>query len=183
MLVLLDRDGVINEDRPDFVKSPEEFVFLKGAVEAIARLKSAQHLIAIVTNQSCIGRGIITEERLASIHQKLCTELAKHQCSIDHIYVAPDAPWNATEMRKPGAGMIKAALSKFRHSPENTVLVGDAKRDLQAAAAAGCHRILVQTGKGMKTQKDGLEPDLLPVSVAKDLAEATDFILQGRFAA
>ena len=79
--------------------------------------------------------------------------------------------------------MIKAALSKFRHSPENTVLVGDAKRDLQAAAAAGCHRILVQTGKGMKTQKDGLEPDLLPVSVAKDLGEATDFILQGRFAA
>jgi len=183
VLVLLDRDGVINEDRPDFVKSPEEFVFLEGAVKAIARLKSAGHTLAIVTNQSCIGRGIITTDRLASIHEKLQTELSKHHCTIDHIYVAPDAPWEATDMRKPGDGMIRAALTRFSKSPKETVLVGDAKRDLQAAATAGCHRILVQTGKGLKTQKEGLDAQLLPVSVAKNLEEAAGFILDGRFAA
>ncbi len=181
MLILLDRDGVLNEDRPDFVKNPGELIMIPGAAEAVARLKNAGHHLAIVTNQSCIGRGIISTDMLDQIHQKLMQALHAVGGDIDHIYVAPDAPWEASENRKPGAGMIYQALDRFRSSHSNAVMIGDAKRDLEAATKAGVHRILVQTGKGMKTQKEGLSEQLLPVSVAKDLAEATDFIEQGRF--
>ncbi|MBE7635670.1 HAD-IIIA family hydrolase [Sneathiella sp. P13V-1] len=181
MLILLDRDGVLNEDRPDFVKNPGELIMIPGAAEAVARLKSAGHHLAIVTNQSCIGRGIISDEMLDQIHSKLLQAIRSAGGDIDHIYVAPDAPWEASENRKPGAGMIYQALDRFRTLPEKAVMIGDAKRDLQAAAKAGVHRILVQTGKGVKTQKEGLDQNLMPVSVAANLAEAADFIDQGRY--
>ena len=181
MLILLDRDGVLNEDRSDFVKSPDELVMISGAAEAVARLKNAGHQIAIVTNQSCIGRGIITLDILDSIHKKLLSSIRNKGGDIDAIFIAPDAPWEASENRKPGAGMLRQAMEKFNKAPNQAVLIGDATRDLQAAKKAGCHRILVQTGKGRKTQKEGLTPDLMPVSVARDLGEATDFIEKGRF--
>jgi len=181
VLVLLDRDGVINEDRPDFVKSPDELIFIPGALEAITRLKGNGHIVAIVTNQSCIGRGIITPETLFNIHEKLLGNIRKMGSDIDHIFIAPDAPWEATENRKPGCGMMKAAMTMFSEKPKNTVLIGDSQTDLQAATKAGCHRILVRSGKGAKTQANGIPSDLLPVSVARDLTEATDYILNGRF--
>ncbi len=182
MLILLDRDGVLNEDRSDFVKSPDELVMLPGAAEAVARLKKAGHEIAIVTNQSCIGRGIITSDILDSIHRKLLSIIREKGGDIDAIYIAPDAPWEASENRKPGAGMLLQAMERFRKSPKQAILIGDALRDLQAAQKAGCHRVLVQTGKGRKTQKEGLSPDLMPVSVARDLDEAVIFVEEGRFA-
>lgn len=181
VLILLDRDGVLNEDRSDFVKSPDELVLIPGAAAAVGRLKAAGHQIAIVTNQSCIGRGIITADTLEIIHQKLLSALRKQGGDIDAIYIAPDAPWEASENRKPGAGMLVQAMEKFNSPPSKSILIGDAMRDLQAAQKAGCHRILVQTGKGRKTQKEGLTPDLMPVSVAKDLGEAVDFVEGGRF--
>lgn len=181
MLVLLDRDGVLNEDRSDFVKNPGELIFIPGALEAVATLNSAGHKVVVVTNQSCIGRGIITTEILSSIHDKLYGALASVNGKVDHLFFAPDAPWEATENRKPGAGMFLAAMQMFRETPQNTVLIGDSKTDLQAAAKAKCHRILVQTGKGKATQQSGLTKNLLPVSVAKDLRHAVDYILQGRF--
>ncbi|MBL4907306.1 MAG: HAD-IIIA family hydrolase [Sneathiella sp.] len=181
MLVLLDRDGVLNEDRSDFVKTPEELVFIPGALEAIASLNSHGHKVAVVTNQSCIGRGIITPDTLSNIHEKLFSALAQVGGRVDQLFFAPDAPWKATENRKPGAGMFFSAMQMFRETPQNTVLIGDSKTDLQAAAKAKCHRILVQTGKGRKTQKQGIDPDLLPVSIAKDLSQAVDYILEGRF--
>nr|WP_240953383.1 HAD-IIIA family hydrolase [Sneathiella chinensis] len=178
---MLDRDGVINEDRADFVKSPDELVFIPGALEAIATLNSRGHKVVIVTNQSCIGRGLITLETLDNIHGKLKSALKAKGGRLDDILIAPDAPWAATENRKPGAGMILEALTRFREQPRNTVLVGDSKRDLQAACIAGCHRILVQTGKGRATQSEGLDRALLPVSIARDLTEAVTFIGEGRF--
>lgn len=181
MLVLLDRDGVINEDRPDFVKTPEEMIFIPGALEAIARLNSNGHRVAIVTNQSCIGRGIINEDRLAEIHGKLRHALHQVNGHVDDIFIAPDAPWAATEMRKPGAGMMRLAMEKFKILPKYTVLVGDTETDMQAAKSAGCHRILVQTGKGRKTQAEGINPELLPVRIAKNLTEAVEYIGEGRF--
>lgn len=181
MLVLLDRDGVINEDRTDFVKTPDELIFIPGALSAIATLNAHGHNVAIVTNQSCIGRGIINTETLQNIHGKLQKSLADIGGKIDHIFFAPDAPWDATENRKPGAGMFFSAMTMFRQKPSDTVLIGDSKGDIQAAAKAGCHRILVQTGKGLATQQGGFDPDLLPVAVAKDLAQAIQYILEGRF--
>lgn len=181
MLVLLDRDGVINEDRKDFVKSPDELVYIDGSLEAIARLNAEGHKVVVVTNQSCIGRGIITEDQLAVIHQKLHHSLKAVSGHLDDIFIAPDAPWEATEMRKPGPGMVRAAMEKYRTTPADTVLVGDAERDLRAAKTAGCHRILVQTGKGRATQAAGIENDLLPLRIAENLAVAVDYIREGGF--
>jgi len=181
VLVVLDRDGVINEDRSDFVKSPSELVFINGALSAISRLNALNHQVVIATNQSCIGRGIISEDTLTQIHAKLHQELNRIGGKIDEIFVAPDPPWAATDMRKPSAGMILSAMQKFRKSPSQTIFIGDALRDMQAAKTAECHRLLVQTGKGRKTQADGTLASLLPVSVAADLTEAVSFIESDRF--
>ena len=181
MLVLLDRDGVINEDRADFVKSPAELIFIPRALEAIARLKGHGHRLVVVTNQSCIGRGILNEEQLAAIHGKLRDNLAKLSGTLDDILVAPDAPWAATDRRKPGPGMLFEAMQKYNTPPEQTVFIGDSTRDIEAARAADCHRVLVRTGKGQKTLVEGLSKDLMPVHVAEDLEQAADFILEGRF--
>lgn len=181
MLILLDRDGVINEDRMDFVKSPEELVFIPGSLEAVARLNNAGHLVAVVTNQSCIGRGIINEDRLAVIHGKLHDSLRRAGARLDAILVAPDAPWAATQMRKPAPGMLLKAMDRFKQTANKTVLIGDSPGDMEAAFAAGCHRILVQTGKGRQTQRAGLAPHLLPVSVAQNLQQAVDYVLEERF--
>jgi D-glycero-D-manno-heptose 1,7-bisphosphate phosphatase len=181
MLVLLDRDGVINEDRPDFVKSADELVFIPGSLESIARLNTAGHLVVVVTNQSCIGRGIITEDQLTLIHEKLHENLRRVSGHIDSILFAPDAPWAASQMRKPAPGMMLLAMEKFRQPPHNTVLVGDSQRDLEAAFASGCNKILVQTGKGRETQKNGIPSHLLPVSVARNLEQAVDYVLAERF--
>tara|TARA_R100000005_G_scaffold89219_1_gene59619 strand:- start:4569 stop:5114 length:546 start_codon:yes stop_codon:yes gene_type:complete len=181
MLVILDRDGVINEDRADFVKTPEELVFIPNALEAVARLNSRGHRLVVATNQSCVGRGIITDEQLAVIHGKLLDALARVSGRLDDIIVAPDAPWEASDRRKPGPGMLIEAMRKFGQRPGETVFIGDSLRDLQAAHAAGCHRILVQTGKGHKTLSAGIDRKLLPVHVARDLDEAADYILDGRF--
>ena len=181
MLVLLDRDGVINEDRADFVKSPEELVFIPKSLEAIARLNSFGHKVVVVTNQSCVGRGIINEEQLAAIHGKLGDALRRVSGRLDDIIVATDAPWAATDRRKPAPGMLIEAMRKFNSTSRNTAFIGDSARDIVAAKAAGCHRILVQTGKGRKTQAAGLEKHLLPVHIAKDLSEAVEYILEGRF--
>lgn len=181
MLVLLDRDGVINEDRPDFVKTPGELLFIPKSLEAIARLNGHGHRLVVTTNQSCIGRGIITEEQLAAIHGKMREALAKVSGRLDDIIVAPDAPWAATERRKPGAGMLLEAMRKFNIRPSETVMIGDSARDMEAAKTVGCHRILVRTGKGRKTLAAGIEKHLMPVHVADDLDEAAAFILAGRF--
>jgi len=181
MLVLLDRDGVINEDRADFVKSPAELIFIPKALEAIARLKGHGHRLVVVTNQSCIGRGIINEEQLAEIHGKLRDNLARLSGDLDDILIAPDAPWAATDRRKPGPGMLFEAMRKYHAKPKETVFIGDSARDIEAARSADCHRILVRTGKGQKTLAEGLSKDLMPVHIAEDLDEAASFILEGRF--
>ncbi len=181
MLVLLDRDGVINEDRADFVKSPAELIFIPKALAAIARLKTHGHKLVVVTNQSCIGRGIINDEQLAEIHGKLQDNLAKLSADLDDILIAPDAPWAATDRRKPGPGMIFEAMRKYHATPRETVFIGDSTRDIEAARSAECHRILVRTGKGQKPLAEGLSQHLMPVHVAEDLDEAADFILEGRF--
>ncbi len=177
MLVLLDRDGVINHDRADSVKNPDEFQIIDGAAQAIARLNAARHQVAVITNQSILGRGIIDQTMMDRIHEKLTAALARQQAHIDRLYVCPDPPWAATERRKPGSGMLREAMADFSAKPGQTPFVGDALRDLQAAASIGCPRLLVRTGKGAKTQSDGLPDVVLPVAVYDDLAAAVSAIL------
>ncbi|WP_298726252.1 HAD-IIIA family hydrolase [uncultured Ferrovibrio sp.] len=177
MLVLLDRDGVLNQDRADFVKTPDELVMIPGAAEAVARINAMGWPVVVCTNQSCIGRGIINEERLTLIHTHLRDHLARAGAHLDDILFAPDPPWAETERRKPGAGMLREAMAKYRASPEDTVFIGDDIRDLQAAAKAGCRRILVRTGKGAAAQAKGLPAEVLPVTVAETLNDAVDRLL------
>jgi D-glycero-D-manno-heptose 1,7-bisphosphate phosphatase len=149
-LVILDRDGVINEDREDWVKSIAEFHFIDGSIMAIKRLNEAGYAVAVATNQSCINRGVITWDALHTIHQHMQDTLARAGARLDAIYVAPD--YVPSPRRKPAAGMLYEALRDFHAVPAETPFIGDAERDIQAAITAGCVPILVRTGKGRATE-------------------------------
>ena len=177
MLVLLDRDGVINHDLPEGVVRFEEFKFLPRAVEAIAMLTKAGFSIAICTNQSAVGKGTLLPETLERIHAFMCDAVAKAGGKIDAIYAAYDAPDTPSTRRKPAPGMLLEALEQFGADAEKTPFVGDMIRDLQAAGAAGCPRILVRTGKGAKLETQGIPTDVAPVIVLDDLFAAAEMII------
>ncbi len=179
-LILLDRDGVLNADRPDSVLSPEALVMVPGSAAAVARLGAAGWTVAVVTNQSAIGLGLIDEAMLGHIHDKLRAAVAAAGGCIDEIFYSTAPPGSDSPMRKPRPGMIEAALKKFAAAAADTPLIGDALRDLEAAAAAGCPRLLVRTGKGAATEAAGLPPSVRPVAVHDDLAAAVTAVLRDR---
>jgi len=177
MLVMLDRDGVLNHDRPDHVKTPGELAVIAGAPAAVARLNAAGHKVAIVTNQSGVGQGLYSLDMLTRIHDTLLGALAREGARIDLLLQCTDPPGAPGPRRKPAPGMLKEAMAHFRMSPHDAVMIGDALRDLEAAAAAGVRRVLVRTGKGALTQAQGIPGHILPVSVYDDLAVAVDALL------
>jgi D-glycero-D-manno-heptose 1,7-bisphosphate phosphatase len=176
-LVLLDRDGVLNRDRPDAVKNPAELEMLDGAAAAVARLNHFGCKVALVSNQSVVGRGIIGADMLQLIHHHLTDRLARAGARLDAVFICTDRPGPASQRRKPAPGMLVEALRQFQVAPHEAVMIGDALTDLQAAAAAGCRRILVRSGKGAATQAAGLPANVLPVAVHADLAAAVDALL------
>lgn len=176
-LVLLDRDGVLNADRPDFVKNPGELEMIDGAADAVARLNRAGILVALVTNQSGVGRGLFDQNMLEIIHNELRSRLAAGGAKIDALFFCPDPPWAATDRRKPGPGMLNEAMRHFRKPADRTVMIGDSLRDMQAAKSAGCARILVRTGNGQKTLAEGRLNEVLPISIYDDLALAVSALL------
>jgi D-glycero-D-manno-heptose 1,7-bisphosphate phosphatase len=147
-LVILDRDGTINEDRDDFVKSPEEWVPLPGALEAIARLNHAGWHTVLATNQSGLGRGLFDMVMLNAMHTRMNQMLAKHGGRIDAVFFCPHAPEDQCDCRKPLPGLVLQIGERFGVDLKLTPLVGDSLRDLQAGATAGCPTHLVRTGKG-----------------------------------
>lgn len=177
MLTLLDRDGVINRDLKTGILRVEDFEILPGVPEAIAALCRAGHRVAICTNQSAIGRGKLTVETLEHLHAIVRRDVEAAGGRIDAIYYAPDLPEKATERRKPGAGMLLEALAQFKADPARTFFVGDHLRDLQAAAKAGCPRILVRTGHGHSTERNGWAAEIGPVTVVDHLPAAVAHIL------
>lgn len=176
-LVLLDRDGVLNEDRMDYIKHPGELVLLPGAGKAVARLNQANIRVALATNQGVVGRKIIDEPMLHQIHNCLRDALEKDGASLDAIFYCTDSPDAPGPRRKPNPGMLIDALQKFSANPRQTPMIGDALRDLEAAAAVHCPRILVRTGKGAATQAAGLPEQVLPVTIYENLGEAVDALL------
>ena len=150
-LILLDRDGVINQDSEHYIKSPEEWQALPGSLEAIAKLNNAGYKVSVVTNQSGVGRGMYSLATLDEIHQKMHDELSQVNGHLDKIFYCPHAPDDNCECRKPKPGLLTQALEHFGIAPEHTIFIGDSIRDIQAADAAHCHSALVLTGNGKKT--------------------------------
>ena len=178
-LILLDRDGVLNVDKGDFVKHPGELEIIPGSARAVARLNQAGVRVAICTNQSVVGRGIIGRDQLDRIHRELAERLAAEGARIDLLLDCTDHPDRPSPRRKPQPAMLLEALRHFGARPADTPMVGDTLRDLQAAQRAGCKRVLVRTGQGRKTQGAGLPEEVLPVTVLEDLAAAVDAYLAG----
>lgn len=176
-LVLLDRDGVVNVDRPDSVKSRDEFILLPRVVAAIRLLNDASIPVAIVTNQAVVGRGELTDEGLNDIHTYFQDLLHREGAFINKIYTCtstdPKHP-----LRKPNPGLLIEALNDFQVKPHEAVFIGDALRDLQAARAIQCPCVLVCTGKGAQTIKNGLPDEVLPVRTFDHLYDAVSSLLK-----
>lgn len=179
-LVLLDRDGVINVDSPDGITSPEQLRLIDGSAQAIAQLNAAGARVAVITNQSVVGKGLIDEAQLHDLHDYLMVQLAQHGAQLDGIYWCPDAPDAATDRRKPAAGMLHEALRDFGADAQSTPMVGDALRDLQAGQAAGCEAHLVRTGKGAKTEKTLQLQGMHNVQTHDDLAAFVTYWLHAK---
>lgn len=153
--VILDRDGTINHDSDQYIKSPEEWKPIKGSMEAIARLTQAGYRIVVATNQSGIARGLFDMATLNAIHDAMHRAAAQAGGRIDAIFFCPHAADSDCECRKPRPGMLLEIARRFNVPLDEVCMVGDAVRDVQAAAAAGARPVLVLTGKGRKTQQAG----------------------------
>ena len=172
-LIILDRDGVINQDSDDYIRSVGEFVPLPGSLEAIARLNRAGWTVAVATNQSGIARGFYDERVLVAMHEKLARLLAEKDGHVGYIAWCPHGPDDACTCRKPLPGLLNEIANHFQTDLRNVPVIGDSLRDLQAARAVGARPILVLTGKGEKTVQAG-SPELEGVPVYPDLAAAVD---------
>lgn len=175
-LIILDRDGVINQDSDDFIKSVEEFIPLPGSLEAIARLNQAGYRIAVATNQSGIGRGLYDIATLNAMHDKLRRLLSNLGASIEMIAFCPHGPDEGCECRKPKPGMYREIARRFEISLAGVPVIGDSLRDLQAASEVGASPILVRSGKGMRTLEKGEGLEGIPVY--DDLAAAVGALLE-----
>lgn len=156
-LIILDRDGVINVDSAQFIKSPEEWKPIPGSLEAIGRLAEAGYRVVVATNQSGVGRGLFDMDTLNAIHEKMIKAVAAVGGRIDAIFFCPHAADSTCECRKPQPGMFRQIGERFNVDLAGIPTVGDSTRDLIAGVAVGCTPYLVKTGKGEKTAED---PDL-----------------------
>jgi len=176
-LIVLDRDGVINYDSDQFIKSPDEWRPIPGSLEAIARLNQAGYRVVVATNQSGVGRGLFGMTMLTAIHEKMFKALTQVGGRIDAVFYCPHAADSQCGCRKPKPGMLLEIGERFGVDLKDVPAVGDGLRDLQAAQAVGARPMLVLTGKGEKTHAAGGLP---PGTVAyPDLAFATSALLSG----
>lgn len=157
MLVILDRDGVINEDSDAYIKTPDEWQAVPGSLEAIARLSRAGWRVVVASNQSGLARGYFSMDTLNAIHAKMRRELAQAGGHLDAIFVCPHGPDDGCRCRKPAAGLFEDIARRYDVNLNGVPTVGDSLRDLQAGVQLGCKPWLVRTGKGQRTlQKGGL---------------------------
>jgi len=174
-LIILDRDGVINQDSDDFIKSPAEFIPIPGSLEAIARLKRAGYTVMVASNQSGIARGLLDWPTLNAIHHKLKSLLQAQSTQLDGIFICPHGPDDHCDCRKPQPGLYQQIAQQTRTALTGVPVIGDSLRDIQAAQAVGARPMLVRTGKGERTLAKG--DGLAAVPVFANLAEAVDHLL------
>lgn len=182
-LIILDRDGVINHDREDFVKSADECVPIEGSIEAIARLNKAGFTVVIATNQSGLAKEKFDLEDLEAMHEKITGLVEEQGGEIGAIFYCPHQDEDNCKCRKPKPGLLDAIEAEFNTSVESCYFVGDSLRDLQAGLQKGCKPILVQTGNGKTTLAQLVEPDnataisIDQIQVVDNLAAAADFVI------
>lgn len=174
-LIILDRDGVINYDSDQFIKSPDEWKPIPGSLEAIARLNQAGYRVVVATNQSGIGRGLFDMPTLNAIHDKMHKSLAQFGGRIDAVFFCPHTNEADCSCRKPKSGMMLEISARYGVGLANVPAVGDSLRDLEAAARLGAAPYLVLTGKGMKTKEKGGLPE--GTLIYPDLAAVTASLL------
>jgi len=177
-LVIIDRDGVVNIDCPESVKSWENFDFIEKVPQAIALLNKAGICVVVATNQAVVGRQELSAEGLQEIHDRMQAHLKEKGAFLDAIYVCTHTQFESSLRRKPMPGMLLEAMADFKTMPDKTVMVGDDLRDLQAAVSAGCRKILVKTGKGEQVLTAGIPADVGAVTVLDDLYTAVQEILR-----
>ncbi len=177
-LVILDRDGVINRDSREYIKSEDEWLPLPGSIGAIGRLCRAGYTVAVASNQSGLARGLFDEPALDGIHAKLRALVAQEGGVIDTIVFCPHGPDDSCDCRKPKPGMLLALARHYGTGLAGVPVIGDSLRDLEAAFAAGARPILVRTGNGAQTETR-LPEALADVEVYDDLAAATNALIRG----
>lgn len=174
-LLILDRDGVINEESDTFIKSPEEWIPIPGSLEAIAKANKLGYRVVVVTNQSGLARGQLDIGALHLIHQKMHQWLYQAGGTVEAIFFCPHGPEDDCECRKPKTGLFAELAARLRVPLEDVYAVGDRMSDLEAARKAGARPILVRTGHGDRTVKTA--NDLNGVPVYRDLAAVVDRLL------
>ncbi len=176
-LIILDRDGVINEDSDAYIKTVDEWIPIPGSIEAIARLSKAGYTVVVATNQSGIGRGYYDEATLKAMHDRLRALVAEQGGELGKIFHCPHAPDDGCDCRKPLPGLIDQIVTEYG-DVSGTPLIGDSLRDLEAGMARHCQPVLVRTGKGQKTLEKGLPASLGEVAVFDSLADFVDYTLK-----
>jgi D-glycero-D-manno-heptose 1,7-bisphosphate phosphatase len=178
--IFLDRDGVINENRSDYVKSWQEFRFLPGSKEAIAQLTYAGHRIVVCTNQACIARGIISVETVEDIHRCMVAEIAQAGGRIEKVYYCPHGKDEHCFCRKPRPGMLLRAHDELGIGMNDAILIGDSITDVRAGLAVGIPTVLVLTGLGREQFLAHSQEADEPSHILANLGQAAKMILQGK---
>lgn len=175
--MFIDRDGVICQNRSDYVRAWSEFEFVPGAIEAVASIRRARHRIFVATNQSAVGRGLLSRRQLDQIHERMLEVLASSGGSVEGVLVCPHHPDDACACRKPEPGLLLDAADRYKIDLGASTVIGDHRTDIEAGARAGCSTILVRTGRGA-TIADGAQTWTHPPDfVADDLIDAALWLL------
>jgi histidinol-phosphate phosphatase family protein len=176
LTIFLDRDGVINRNRPsgDYVKSWEEFQFLPGARDAITRLTQAGFRLLVITNQACIGKGIVSWDLVQQIHDRMIQEITKSGGLIEAVLCCPHVPDDGCHCRKPSPGLLERAQEEYKVDLGQAILVGDSVKDVQTAAAVRMPAIMVLSGLGRISD---LECSSVSCRLSLNLSHAAQLIL------
>ncbi len=179
--VFVDRDGVICTNRSDYVKTWSEFEFIPGSIEALASLRRSGERLVVVTNQSAVGRGLLSRRQLDVIHERMLDALGSSGAKVDAVVVCPHHPDDACSCRKPEPGLLEDAADRLKLDLSLSFMIGDHRTDIEAGGRAGCTTILVRTGRS--TRIEGTDPPGWPTPpdfVADDLVDAALWVLAQR---